>query len=63
MSAAGRDAGIENIGIFRLVLMFVCCNTGGVILTFELPMLEGTTNLTGAVSVRHFSGYFLAYSS
>jgi hypothetical protein len=46
MSPAGRDAGIENIGIFRFVLMFVCCSTGGARLTFELPVLEGTTDLT-----------------
>jgi hypothetical protein len=47
MSAAGRAVGIENIGVFRL----------------ELPILEETNDLTGAGSLRHFSGYFFAYSS
>jgi hypothetical protein len=54
-------------------LVFVCWRIVEIVLTFDLSMIEGTTNWTNSrkiieennlpASARHFSGYFLAYSS
>jgi hypothetical protein len=68
IDSVGRDDDDEkgNIGILGIVpvLAFVCCSTVGVILTFDCVVVEGTTNLVGTkASSRHFSGFFLAYSS
>jgi len=56
-----------------LVLVFVCWCIVEIVLTFDFSMIEGTTNWTNnrkiieennlPASARHFSGYFLAYSS
>ena len=48
MSPAGRGAPKENVGVFEMVLVFVCCEIIGVVFVFEPPILNDVTDVAGA---------------